>query len=300
MLCDDILADTKLKILYPKFGTQQEILQHASKFVLSSDFAAAADGLVNNIDELTRITPFCRLPAPICWIEVAQGDRPHFAESAITYPDWQGVPKRIGFLAYAQDPNKLWNWVTFLMWSMRNPSPLSLGNPNNASMLVVNYDTKNGFPYLADAPGEYSNLTKYIEICVAPYCVDKDLLQTDTPLFRLSQSDWAGEIRYFLAVLGLINAKNVMETQRVDKTEHNRKRRKHGQPPLHSHTLLKIRAMHRRSFLGQRGKGTSEDIRKHFVVGHWKTRRTGLFWWNPHWRGSEQHGSVTHDYEVTT
>ena len=32
----------------------------------------------------------------------------------------------------------------------------------------------------------------------------------------------------------------------------------------------------------------------------WKARRTGLFWWNPHWRGREEFGVVTHDYEVTT
>jgi hypothetical protein len=101
-------------------------------------------------------------------------------------------------------------------------------------------------------------------------------------------------------MLGMLNARNVMETETIDKTEHNRKRAKHGQPPLSSHTVLKIRAMHRRSFLGRRGDGTTTDIRRHFVSGHWKTRRTGLFWWNPFWRGKAEHGVVTHDYEVTT
>lgn len=317
MLCDEILADEGLPRLYPGFEKTQQMLRGARKFVLAPDFTAAADGLVNNRPELERIAPFCRLPFPVCWFELAQADRPQFLAAPMHFEGHQTRPKRVGFLTIAEKENELWRWNTVLMWSLiinsRGPTfHESFGyvqgstTPNNASQIVIRFDTKDGIKD-ADETGMIDSslsLAKYIELGIAPFCppwMKEALLNNKHSDFsKLMQADWGGEIRYLFAMLGLFNARNVMEVQTVDKTEHNRKRAKHGDPPLCSHTLLKIRAMHRRSFIGSRGKGTSADIRKHFVVGHWKARRTGLFWWNPHWRGTDAEGIVTHDYEVKT
>jgi len=313
MLVDEILADTKMPMMYPGFDMMQDILRRASKYVLAPDFTTAADGLTNNIKELERIAPFCRLPAPICWFELAQADRPEFLKAPTHYAELQGAPKRVGFLCIAPDPQKLWHWMTMLMWMLAGeprwqalydsdqlhsyPMP-GMRTKNNVSQMVILYDTKDGF-----TSDPLSRLAGLVEIRIAPFAppLMKDMLKkTDSPLFKLCQSDWAGEVRYLLSLLGLFNARNVVEAELVDKSKHNKARAKHGNPPLCTHTLLKIRAMHRRSFLGVRGEGSHGDVRRNFCSGHWKNRRTGLFWWNPHWRGNPQRGTITHDYLVET
>lgn len=314
MLMDDILADANLPKEYPGFDAVQTQLRKANKYVLAADFAAAADGLVNNVDQLKRIVPFCRLPAPMCWFELAQADRPNFAMAPMHYEAFQSTPKRVGFFCVAKDPTKLWDFVVILCWSLKhfgNHKPVEVmsglihdvgGNPNNASGISVWFNTKDGHTLPS---GEYADdkLARYVEVMISPFC--PPILRTaferqnNVQIIQMLQSDWGGEIRYLLAVLGLLNARNVMEVEPVDRSQ-NKARARHGKPPLCSHTLLKIRAMHRRSFLGTRGKGTSGDIREHFCSGHWKTRKTGIFWWNPHWRGNPEHGRIDHDYEVTT
>jgi hypothetical protein len=245
------------------------------------------------------------LPDRVCWFELCQEHRPHFMASPTHYAEHQRKPKRVGFLCVAQD-TQLWRWNTFLMWSLQNPrtqlySPfpglVSGGHFNNASSISVAFDTKDGMP-----PATSEKLGQLVQICIAPYTnptVRRALLQGNE-LSKLLQSDWGGEVRFLLALLGLFNARNVMEVEPVDKSKHNKSRRRDGKPPLCNHTILKIRAAHRRSLIGTRGKGTAGDIREHFVVGHWKARRTGLFWWNPFWRGNPEHGRISHDYELTT
>lgn len=305
MLCDEILADKTMPIEYPGFVAAQACLRGAHKYVLAPDFTAAADGLVDNRRELERIAPFCRLPSSICWFEWAQADRPHFKDAPIHVPEFQAQPKRVGFLLIAPKPDKLWSWATHLMWSMAGPPRPGhemIWTPNNASIITVAIDTKDGYPN-SDAYTD-GTLSKMVEVVLSPFCPAdaREMFDAgDHRLINTMQSDWGGEVRFLFAMLGLFNARNVMETQPVDNTHYNKKRAKAGQKPLESHTVLKIRAMHRRSLIGQRGKGTHADIREHFVSGHWKTRKTGLFWWNPFWRGNPVHGKVTHDhYDVTT
>ena len=310
MLCDAIIADKYLPRQYPGFNVLQGLLSTAHKYVLAPDFTAAADGLVNNYDELKRIVPFCRLPAQTCWFELAQGDRPHWLNAPMHFEQNQLPPHRIGYLCHARDPTKLWEWDTVLCWSLIAPRNgivelipgvvTGLGTPNNASQIMVWFNTKDGFR----EEDPHRELENYIELCIAPFCLPKVRAEIKANsggfLIQLMQSDWGGEIRYLFATLGLFNARNVVEAEAIDKTKHNKKRVAQGKPPFHNHTLLKIRAMHRRSLVGVPGKGTAADVREHFVSGHWKARRTGLFWWNPHWRGNPERGSVSHDYEVHT
>jgi hypothetical protein len=299
MLVDEILADTKMPVMYPGFDMMQDILRRASKYVLAPDFTTAADGLTNNIKELERIAPFCRLPAPICWFELAQADRPEFLRAPTHYAELQGAPKRVGFLCIAPDPQKLWHWMTMLMWTLVNEPRWQIAGmqtKNNVSQIVLLYDTKDGF-----TPDPLSRLAGLVEIRIAPFVppgLKEAIKDPNGRLFKLCQADWSGEIRYLFSVLGLFNARNVVEAELVDKTKHNKARAKHGNPPLCTHTLLKIRAMHRRSLVPGRHTADGREIRSHFVRGHFKQRATGIFWWGPHMRGNPERGTITHDYLI--
>jgi hypothetical protein len=109
--------------------------------------------------------------------------------------------------------------------------------------------------------------------------------------------DWGGEARFLTALLGLLNTRNVVETELVDNERVSKKRERHGKRPLFSYKLLKVRP-NIITRVGVGGSGGHRDLRLHFVQGHWKHRKTGLFYWSHHTRGKSEHGVVYKDYEV--
>jgi hypothetical protein len=117
-------------------------------------------------------------------------------------------------------------------------------------------------------------------------------------LAEYAVEDWGGEVRFMIAVLGLLNTRNVAQTVNVDKTKENLKRVKHGKRLMFSHTLLKIRPQIYIRNTGESLDHQHSELRLHFVRGHFKQRKTGLFWWGMHARGSGKHGFIHKDYEV--
>jgi hypothetical protein len=291
MLCDTILHDKLLEIGFNNFEPTLQAIAAAQKFVLCPDFAAAADGLVDNYKELERIAPFCRLPYPITWIEFAQSDRPKFNGATLYYPQYQSAPVRVGFLLQAQDATMA-RFRANLLWTLREPLPKGADSPANASLIAIDYDITK----LKKALGEI------VELQLADYGSETIALLQKTNTLQdfgvLARSDWAGEVRYLIAVLGLLNARNVAQHEFVDKTRHNVKRIKARQTPFASHTLLKIRSTHKP--VQRHGQGVDEraETRAHFVIGHFKARRTGLFFWGPHMRGRLRAGFASKDYQV--
>jgi hypothetical protein len=283
MLADEIGTDVILPRAVIGAEPIQKKIMAAQKFCLAPEFTLAADGLVENIPQLTRIAPFCRIPYPLCWFEFAHLDRVHWRDAPTHFPNEQYTPSRIGYLAEALD-DKLNRWRTYLCWSLKN---FTLAR-HNISELAVIYDISKLGSDLVDTIS-----FEYVEI-IRPGAG----LVSAEHMSKLIQSDWAGEIRCMFAILGLLNARNVVETEKVDYHKLNRHRVAKGKPSLSSHTLLKIRAVHKRSLIGRSGGAGSAEIRAHFVRGHFKTRRTGAFWWGPHMRGKLERGYVSKDYEI--
>jgi hypothetical protein len=288
MLCDQIVRDKFLPIQYVGFNRLQGKIDAAQKFILSPDFTAAADGLVDNIQELTRIAPFCRLPFPLTWIEFAQNDRPKFCNAEMKFPEFQFKPSRIGFLMEAED-NTMACWHTWLLWNIKHGGL----EDNNVSLLTVGYNTANDSKKLEDVITTLG-MVDFADSVIRQF-PDKDIWETMANLMR---SDWAGEIRYLISVLGLLNARNVAMREPVDKTAHNAKRFKARQLPLFSHTILKLRPAHKPTMVRGASGDLRAEVRSHFVSGHFKARRTGLFFWGPHMRGRAQAGFVEKDYLV--
>lgn len=290
MLCDTIINSQKMLDAYDNFAPTRDKVAAAQKFMLGPDFAMAADGLVDNYTELKRITPFCRLPYPLTWIEFSQHDRPYFSTAKIYHPEFQSVPSRIGFLLEARDKSMA-RWSAYLMWTF-NVMPAWVKIAESASMMRIDYDVTK----LVDELGDICS----IEMAGYGLNLLEDLLHSGAlkDFAEVARSDWAGEIRYLIAVLGLLNARNVAEHQYIDKSAHNRKRIKVRKAPLSSHTLLKIRAPHRPVITRMPTQEDRAEVRAHFVRGHFKARRTGLFFWGPHMRGRLQAGYVSKDYEV--
>lgn len=297
MLCDSIIGDAVLPAVYVGFEPIKRKIEAAQKFVIAPDFAAAGDGLTDNYTEIERIVPFCRLPYRLCWFELAQADRPHFLNSPKVIG---GHITRLGFLAEATD--RMSHWKLHLFWSMKeNPSSC------NASVMAMVLDTEGNRAKLAASRGfvfqeKLPRLMNATCVDLADFgqnCwINATRLGEEKQLALSCREDWAAEIRFFVAMLGLLNARNVTEAQTIDNTEYNRKRAKRGSPPLSSHTVLKIRTAHKSSLGVGRKSDEPSEIRAHFVRGHFKQRSTGLFWWGPHMRGKLERGFVAKDYEV--
>lgn len=91
-----------------------------------------------------------------------------------------------------------------------------------------------------------------------------------------------------LPVLILLNTRNsvVIEAKPApDKL--NKQRAKKGRPPIPEHRVVRIKLSEgRRRYIGSLSQNgaSPEAIRSAIVTGHFKVRKTGIFWWNWHER----------------
>jgi len=300
MLCDDLVSDPVLPLLYDGIDKVLAKIKQAQKFVLSRDFAMAADGLVENIPELQKAAPWCRVPYPLTWMEWLHDDRPHWDESGphkarpIDPSRHQHRPHRIGLLMEQHDRASYWK--SQLFWSMRG-ADANVPTPYNSSLGAHWFDAEK-------CTGARDPLVAAVRPDMADFGhkMVADLMKTAPDIVkRLGQyaiEDWGGEIRFMVATLGLLNARNVAETTKVNNDTMNAKRKRYGKRELFSHHVLKVRPS---VVVWRNSRDSAEghrDLRMHFVRGHFKTRASGIFWWSMHTRGKLQHGTVTKDYEV--
>jgi len=84
-----------------------------------------------------------------------------------------------------------------------------------------------------------------------------------------------------------------VETERVGVSPKlNRNRAAKGRPPLVEHLVVRMRLSPRAKASGhERGWGGSGASRGTLVMGHFKVRKSGIFWWSPHARRG--YGAVT-------
>jgi hypothetical protein len=325
MLCDDLVANgapgscMDISSILP-------VVARAQKFSLSAEFAAVADALSENYAGLVRVFDRCRLPYPETWIECAHAERPNFRAAEMHAPLFQVQPRRIGFLCTATRDD-LSAWKTHLFWSCA----LS----NSAAALALQFDMTQ--PLNADVPptDEQVKVTRAKTSIVAPNLTDHpgwiaadefvrramihhtDIvlpdfgipIASDLPrdkydefysmIFQLARSDWAGEAGYLLAVIGLLNARNATTAEAVDHSKLNHARIKRGRPPLFEHRVLKITHRHMTRPPGSSSDNSYAALRAHMVRGHFKARKTGIFFWHPHVRGDLNLGRIEKQYEIT-
>lgn len=84
----------------------------------------------------------------------------------------------------------------------------------------------------------------------------------------------------------LLNCRNAVERETVPAPDKlNRQRAKKGRPPIEGYQYVKLHLTpKKRRLYESRGiatKSTSGGV----VLGHFKLRQSGIYWWNPHWRG---------------
>lgn len=320
MLIDDLINGPIINL--PRADTMKfkNRLREAMKFELSPDFAAAAEALADNFTNVAKAIPFCRLPFKSCWIELVQNDRPRFSAADIHIPELQSKPKRIGFLLEATD-EKLSAFRAHQFWSF----PPEHNVPPNISELAMLYepekikvdpdykdsDNRNYFKiesspmWKKSTPEVRSMLTSVIRPDAPDFPTSWEMAQAEGEKeiskmsFEVSVTDWSGESVYVLAVLALLNTRNASVREQVSMSKINKKRAASGRYELQEYHVLKIHPrVKARMVQAGGGRGGSMELAHHIVRGHWKVRRTGVFWWHPFWRGDPEKGKVEKGYQV--
>lgn len=120
-----------------------------------------------------------------------------------------------------------------------------------------------------------------------------------TRLILNCRYDVEGEANFILGALLLINSKNSisLEEQTFDKL--NKKRVKTGKAPLHSYYDVQISLTKGQQNRLQSNGVAGPKMRMHLCRGHFKVRKTGVFWWMPHTRGDVKLGKVNKTYTLT-
>jgi hypothetical protein len=256
-------------------------LSKAPKFMLARDFAVAADEFsTSNIDALSTVLPLARLPYPEIWLEVAQQDRRSFAAAPLQAND--GKLARVGWLLTQTAQSGAWSAQMF--WSFALSERL-LGRllPPTTSPLLLTID-----PLQSDA----ANATAFRQADNLGPMFDHDYAR------RLANAeDWIGEPGFLIATLALLNSRNASETELTE--PNNKRRRLTGKPLLFSYHLVRIPQRYQHRHLAAGAAADPKQIRAHFCRGHFKARRTGIFFWSAHQRGDAKLGFVHKDYLLT-
>ena len=111
------------------------------------------------------------------------------------------------------------------------------------------------------------------------------------------------EVEAAIETLACLSAKNVQTVTLPAPEKLNKKRLRAGKVPLFEYKTLDI-------FLGadsnirrdrvKSARAAKSTCRLHCVRGHFKVRKTGMFWWSNFTRGHKTEGMVVKDYAIHT
>lgn len=317
MLTDELIANTNFAIL----GSGRDKLVHdsrcAHRFDMDQDFAAAADELKRfNPAAFERALAACRLPFELCWFETAHSYRESFVAHGQRLIVQDIGVQRVGVLIRSLGS---WDrWIVHLAWSFRD-------GRSDLSSTAFLIDLAGGaltdwFWEQAECDAKRFDLLSGIADVEAAARMERQTAPTESVyhkdiferlrsqadgaaimrrLGEAARNDWMGEPLYWIAAIALMNSRNAATTVTSDLDRLNRARHKRGQPELLSHTICRIAPRLKQRIA--RDRGVEEDervIRSHFVRGHFKTRKSGVFWWSPFFRHGSGVGLVAKDYRL--
>lgn len=220
---------------------------------------------------------FLKMPFEKCWFEF-------YLES----PTWSGRDK---FGAIVQEGGD--DFLFIFMWIKSHDQKIWLFLPYMTSVSI-------GKPLneIDSKP-----ILKIIKKHTPPNTGKDNILYTK--IFRsnsFSYDDMEGMgVIYLSAIhagLLLLNCKNITTEKIYPPEKLNKKRIRSGKQPLLDYHILKIKSSTGPS-PKQNGIKNLWTNRVHFCRGHFKRRKTGLYWWNSQVRGNPKKGMILKDYDVS-
>lgn len=103
-----------------------------------------------------------------------------------------------------------------------------------------------------------------------------------------------------LPALILLNCRNAVDLEKVDApAKLNKHRIKKGKSPIPEHVVVKVHLSPTRRRVYEATGRSREAARGSLVIGHFKVRKSGIYWWSPHWRGNPATATTDRTYILT-
>jgi hypothetical protein len=169
---------------------------------------------------------------------------------------------------------------------------------------------RTGWEGLAGIPRELEavrELDRHMVPGISPYApgliaallsVVKD--QELTNLLLKWEADMQGEGGWVQCLLAMLNSRNpVVEHTPIDLTKLNKARRKSGKAEFLPYAKTRLTMSRSQQRIARAHGLDRETARQHLVRGHFKIRKTGVYWWAPFLRGDARKGEVPRqEYDV--
>jgi len=107
------------------------------------------------------------------------------------------------------------------------------------------------------------------------------------------EGDVQGEGTFVECFLAMLNSKNpVVEHSHPDLSKLNKQRVRKGKAPLLDYARTRLTMSRSQARIAQAHGVDREAARQHLVRGHFKIRKSGVYWWSPFLRGDARKGAV--------
>ena len=314
------LADMLREDTTPEFDGVRKALARATPFEISADVGrmAAQISSRNSATKIAEIMPFCRVPFEAAWFEwrgVSSDFKPEGPKYDARKPDRFGVL----FLTDGADHARS---ICVFAWGSRgtgvNVCPFAAmmdwsENPDIPEALRIMPSEMNLQQYRKTGTFEKDSdedIKKIIERgamipnpLMATYWMDWMVASGGRKIPPEISQMWAddinGEPAFAEALLAVVNSRNLVKISDDDQdlTKINRARVKRGKPPMLQ--FRKVTVSLSRGATARSAKSGDGSMPLHVVRGHFKVRKSGIYWWSPFWRGDAAAGVVSRKgYEV--
>lgn len=319
-LADRIIAGTRKPNHVTRFFVPfADALREAVPFEIDEDVGRIATAIKNSdAKKLLSVHEHCRLPFKKTWIEWL-GPSADFGQVRIGPELNAGHPRpeRCGALFEAFN-DELSNAMITLAWCHPdgnfNVSPLTFlmtWSGDKAPFPGFLRDTdpdemRQWFPkYRKDSDEDLRALDGRVTMGANPHMWEwwatvfqRLHLEERRRIYATALDDIQGEGGFCSGIIAAINSRNLVSlSEPADMTRINKARRKLSRPPLLSFRTVRLSLS--RTVERRRSEGQGNPMPLHMVRGHFKVRKSGIYWWSPFWRGDAAAGVVSRKgYEV--
>lgn len=340
MLIDDFLAFEYPESIRQQVERFKSLARTAQVFVMDDDVVSiASNACYTTPDSFIKMIKLAKLPYPVVWVERAPSHEREKYNHGEALGINTAFPKRIGYLLEASADGETTSAYLFWTHhgDAENMVHFSLGfsfiihaeGLQNFNKIINS--ALQAFPQFSKQVGYYLAQYENIDIeaiknnpsgCVFKICEkDKDALkeafkrsqvlvnpafislmiahsESIPDLYKSIINDFAGETNFIISLLALLNCSATNKELVTISPRLQKSRMTRGKLPLIDYHILKIRlSSSQQKYL----KGIPKEQRRlHLRRGHFKVRKTGMFWWNPHFAGNKELGFIDKDYAVGT
>jgi hypothetical protein len=181
-------------------------------------------------------------------------------------------------------------------WVVRSLS----ASHDRAKLATLRDDKKNGIRFALKDEEERAALISIEERAayrvmeeIGGYEMLRVAARTNPQHLESALRDVSDELGHLIATLVLMNSKNCIDVREIaPPPKLNKARLKAGKTELLPYSTVEITLNRPSARAAAEGRGSEEAMRLHLVRGHFKIRKTGVFWWHHFMRGDESAGMV--------